>query len=98
MENWIDLGSADELSATPLKHVTAMNREFAVSYKDANSASSQTRAITQADHWARAGSTAITLSAPGITGNFIDAAARASLGSRMIVFRPIKSKSKTDGC
>ena len=34
MENWIDIGSADELSATPLKRVTAMNREFAVSYKD----------------------------------------------------------------
>jgi nitrite reductase/ring-hydroxylating ferredoxin subunit len=35
MENWIDIGSADELSATPLKRVTAMNRELAVSYKDA---------------------------------------------------------------
>ena len=35
MENWIDIGSADELSATPLKRVTVMNREFAVSYKDA---------------------------------------------------------------
>src|SRR5215470_16938071 len=35
MENWIDIGSADELSAAPLKRVTAMNREFAVSYKDA---------------------------------------------------------------
>ena len=34
MENWIDIGSADELSATPLKRVTAMNRELAVSYKD----------------------------------------------------------------
>jgi nitrite reductase/ring-hydroxylating ferredoxin subunit/multimeric flavodoxin WrbA len=36
MENWIDIGSVDELSATPLKRVTAMNREFAVSYKDGN--------------------------------------------------------------
>jgi nitrite reductase/ring-hydroxylating ferredoxin subunit len=36
MENWIDIGSADELSATPLKRVTAMNRELAVSYKDGN--------------------------------------------------------------
>ncbi|MFZ1149802.1 MAG: Rieske 2Fe-2S domain-containing protein, partial [Xanthobacteraceae bacterium] len=35
MENWIDIGSADELSATPLKRATAMNRELAVSYKDA---------------------------------------------------------------
>ena len=35
MENWIDIGSADELSATPLKRVTAMNRELVVSYKDA---------------------------------------------------------------
>jgi hypothetical protein len=34
MENWIDIGGADELSATPLKRITAMNREFAVSYKD----------------------------------------------------------------
>src|SRR6516165_8416025 len=35
MENWIDIGSADQLSATPLKRVTVMNRELAVSYKDA---------------------------------------------------------------
>jgi len=34
MDNWIDVGSVDELSATPLKRVTVMNREFAVSYKD----------------------------------------------------------------
>ena len=34
MENWIDIGGADELSTAPLKRVTAMNREFAVSYKD----------------------------------------------------------------
>jgi len=27
MENWIDIGGADELSAAPLKRVTAMNRE-----------------------------------------------------------------------
>jgi hypothetical protein len=38
MKNWIEIGSADELSAVParvitladLKRVTAMNREFAV--------------------------------------------------------------------
>jgi nitrite reductase/ring-hydroxylating ferredoxin subunit/multimeric flavodoxin WrbA len=35
MENWVDIGSADELSAAPLKRITAMNRELAVSYKDA---------------------------------------------------------------
>ena len=34
MENWVDIGGADELSAISLKRVTAMNREFAVSYKD----------------------------------------------------------------
>ena len=34
MENWIDIGSVDELSAASLKRVTVMNREFAVSYKD----------------------------------------------------------------
>jgi hypothetical protein len=27
MENWIDIGSANELSAVPLNRVTAMNRE-----------------------------------------------------------------------
>ena len=35
MENWIDIGDVDELSVAPLKRVTAMNRELAVSYKDA---------------------------------------------------------------
>jgi nitrite reductase/ring-hydroxylating ferredoxin subunit len=34
MESWIDTGSIDELSSTPLKRITVMNREFAVSYKD----------------------------------------------------------------
>jgi len=96
MENWIDIGSADELSATPLKRVTAMNRELAVSYKDAKFG--VPRAITQADHWVRAGSMASTLSVPGITGNFIDAAARANPGSRRTVFRPTRSKSKTVEC
>ena len=33
-ENWVDIGSADEFSKTPLKHVTAKNRELAVSFKD----------------------------------------------------------------
>ena len=34
MQNWIDIGGAEELSAAPLKPITAMNREFAVSHKD----------------------------------------------------------------
>jgi len=33
-ENWVDIGSAEEFATTPLKHVTAMNRELAVSLKD----------------------------------------------------------------
>lgn len=33
-ENWVDIGGADEFSKTPLKHVTAKNRELAVSFKD----------------------------------------------------------------
>lgn len=33
-ENWIDIGSADEFSKTPLKCVKAQNRDFAVSFKD----------------------------------------------------------------
>jgi nitrite reductase/ring-hydroxylating ferredoxin subunit/multimeric flavodoxin WrbA len=34
MENWIDIGGVDELSAAPLRRVTVMNREFAISCKD----------------------------------------------------------------
>jgi hypothetical protein len=34
MQNWIDIGGAEELSAAPLKRITAMNREFAASLKD----------------------------------------------------------------
>jgi nitrite reductase/ring-hydroxylating ferredoxin subunit len=34
MHHWIDIGGAEELCAAPLKRITAMNREFAVSYKD----------------------------------------------------------------
>jgi len=33
-ENWVDIGSAEEFSKTPLKRVTATNRELAVSCKD----------------------------------------------------------------
>lgn len=33
-ENWIDIGSADELSKAPLRSVKAQNRDFAVSFKD----------------------------------------------------------------
>src|SRR5215471_9916221 len=95
MENWIDIGSTDELSATQLKRVTATESSQFLT-KIQSLASSQTRAITSADHWAMASSMANTLFARGITGNFIDAVARANLASRTIVFRPTKSKSKTD--
>jgi len=81
MENWIDIGRVDELSATSLKRVTVVNREFAVSYKD-----------TQADRSAKAGWMANILCALGIIGNFTDVAARASQVSRMIVFLRIRSK------
>ena len=33
-ENWVDIGSAEELSAAPLRRITAMDRELAVSLKD----------------------------------------------------------------
>jgi multimeric flavodoxin WrbA/nitrite reductase/ring-hydroxylating ferredoxin subunit len=33
-ENWVDIGDADEFSKTPLKRITAKNRELAVSFKD----------------------------------------------------------------
>ncbi len=33
-DNWIDVGSTEELSKTPLKRVTAKNREIAISFKD----------------------------------------------------------------
>ena len=33
-ENWLDIGSTDELSRTPLRHITAATRELAVSFKD----------------------------------------------------------------
>ena len=33
-ENWVDIGSTDEFSKTPLKRVTAKTRELAVSCKD----------------------------------------------------------------
>ena len=33
-ENWVDIGSADELAATPLRRVSAANRELAVSCID----------------------------------------------------------------
>ena len=92
MENWIDIGSADELSATSLKRVTVVNREFAVSYKTAHLVFFPIPAITQADRSAKAGWMANILSALGITGNSTDVAARASQVSRMIVFLRIRSK------
>ncbi len=33
-ENWVDVGATEELSKAPLKRITAMNRELAISVKD----------------------------------------------------------------
>src|SRR5262245_13420798 len=33
-DNWVDVGSSEELSRAPLKRITAHNREFAISFKD----------------------------------------------------------------
>ena len=33
-DNWVDIGASEELSAAPLKRVSAMNRQLAVSFKD----------------------------------------------------------------
>ena len=33
-ESWVDVGHVDDFSTTPLKRVTAMNRDLAVSLKD----------------------------------------------------------------
>ena len=33
-ENWADIGSTEDLSRAPLRHVTAGNRELAVSFKN----------------------------------------------------------------
>jgi nitrite reductase/ring-hydroxylating ferredoxin subunit len=32
--NWVDIGSADELSGPPLRRIKAANRELAISLKD----------------------------------------------------------------
>ena len=33
-QNWLDIGSVDELSASPLRHISAGTRELAVSFKE----------------------------------------------------------------
>src|ERR1700674_2838531 len=33
-ENWIDVGAADELSATPLRRISAQNRDIALSFRN----------------------------------------------------------------
>ena len=33
-EAWVDIGSTEELSRSPVRHVTAGNRELAVSFRD----------------------------------------------------------------
>lgn len=33
-QNWLDIGSAEELSASPLRHISAGTRELAVSFKE----------------------------------------------------------------
>ena len=33
-ENWVDIGSADELAKTPLRRIATKNRELALSFKD----------------------------------------------------------------
>ena len=33
-ENWVDIGTTEELSRSPLRHITTGNRELALSFKD----------------------------------------------------------------
>ena len=96
MENWIDIGSADELSATPLKRVTAMNRELAVSYKDAKFGVLSNTCNHVGGPLGKGRLDGEYIVCPW--HNFIDAAARANPGSRRTVFRPTRSKSKTVEC
>jgi nitrite reductase/ring-hydroxylating ferredoxin subunit len=35
-ENWVDIGSPDELSGAPLRRIKAANRDLAISLKDGN--------------------------------------------------------------
>jgi multimeric flavodoxin WrbA/nitrite reductase/ring-hydroxylating ferredoxin subunit len=34
LENWVDVGAMEDLAAAPLRRVTAMNQELAISFKD----------------------------------------------------------------
>jgi hypothetical protein len=65
MEDWIDIGSADELSATQLKRVTAMNREFSFLQRYKVWRPLKHVQSRSADHWAMASSMANTLFAHG---------------------------------
>ena len=62
-ENWVDVGHADEFSATPLKRVTAMNIELAISFKDGKFGAVSNAATMSAGRLATAGWIAIISSA-----------------------------------
>jgi hypothetical protein len=95
MQNWIDIGGAEELSAAPLRRIMAMNREFAVSYKDGQfGVLFQIGVITQADHSAKVALMANTLSAPGTIGNFTGVMGKVNLASKTIMFLPTQSRSR----
>ncbi|MGB8608242.1 Rieske 2Fe-2S domain-containing protein [Bradyrhizobium sp.] len=90
-ENWVDIGHVVEFTAKPLKRVTAMNKDIAVSLKDGKfGAVSNACNHVGGPLLARVGPTAIISSAPGTIGNSIDVAGLVSLASKRIAFQHIR--------
>ena len=81
-EDWIDIGSTDELSKKPVSKVTAKMRELAVSFKDGTFGVVSNACNMSAGRSAKAASTATTSTAPGTTGNSTVVPASASRASK----------------
>ena len=97
MENWIDIGSADELSATQLKRLTAMNREFAVSYKDTRFGVLSNTCNHVGGPLGDGKLDDEYVVCPWHNWKFHRCNGNGEPGSE-VVFRPTRLKSKTDGC
>ena len=94
MQNWIDIGGAQELSAAPLRRITAMSREFAVSYKDGQFGVVSNTCNHAGGPLGKGRLDGEYIVCPGTIGNFTGVMGKVNLGSKTIMFLPTQSRSR----
>src|SRR5215475_13149080 len=97
-EDWVDVGSVEELARTPLKSCKAQAIPIAISFKDGQFGAVSNVCNHVGGRLATAVSTAITSLVPGTVGSSIAAPASANQDSKRIACRHSRSRSRAAAC